>query len=107
MDLKLSELPSLNEAPPLEHTKLFRQKLLLCRVLYDFSDPRKHIREKEAKRTTLMELVQFVSDGKVAWSLQVVEDLIACIEANIFRSLGGGKRGSKFGKEGGGKIEGT
>ncbi|CAK4310446.1 unnamed protein product [Aphanomyces euteiches] len=100
----LADLPPLNEAISSERTKLFRQKLRLCCVVYDFGDPRKQVREKDMKRQTLLELVQFLSDGKVAWSPQVVEDLMACVEANIIRPLGG-KNKNNTGKDGG-KIEG-
>lgn len=101
---KLAELPALADAPPSERMKLFRQKLRLCCVVYDFSDPRKQVREKDAKRLALLELVQLLSDGKVAWSPQVVEDLMTCVEANINRPLGGKRVVKAAGKD---KIEGT
>ncbi|ETV86374.1 hypothetical protein H257_02754 [Aphanomyces astaci] len=100
----LADLPPLNEAPSADRTKLFRQKLRLCCVVMDFGEPRKHLREKDAKRQALLELVQFLSDGKVTWSPQVVEDLMACVEANIIRPLGGKSRGNT---KDGGRIEGV
>jgi serine/threonine-protein phosphatase 2A regulatory subunit B' len=86
--LKLGELPAIEDVPPNERMRLFRQKLQLCCVLYDFADVRKHVREKEAKRNALLQIVEYISAGKVAWDAQVVADLLECVGANIFRHLG-------------------
>lgn len=86
--LKLGELPALEDVPPNERMRLFRQKLKLCCVLYDFSDVRKHVREKEAKRNALLQIVEYISAGKVAWDALVVGDLLECVGVNIFRHLG-------------------
>ncbi|KAF1313762.1 Serine/threonine protein phosphatase, partial [Globisporangium splendens] len=85
---KLSELPAIEDVPPNERMRLFRQKLKLCCVLYDFSDVRKHVREKEAKRNALLQIVEYISAGKVIWDASVVADLLECVGANIFRMLG-------------------
>ncbi|RLN79915.1 hypothetical protein BBJ28_00023506 [Nothophytophthora sp. Chile5] len=85
---KLGELPALEDVPPSERMRLFRQKLKLCCALYDFSDMRKHVREKEAKRNALLQIVEYISAGKVAWDPSVVADLLECVGANIFRHLG-------------------
>lgn len=86
--LKLGELPAIEDVPPNERMRLFRQKLKLCCVLYDFSDVRKHVREKEAKRNALLQIVEYISAGKVVWDALVVADLLECVGANIFRHLG-------------------
>ncbi|KAF1318172.1 Serine/threonine protein phosphatase, partial [Globisporangium splendens] len=85
---KLSELPAIEDVPPNERMRLFRQKLKLCCVLYDFSDVRRHVREKEAKRNALLQIVEYISAGKVIWDASVVADLLECVGANIFRMLG-------------------
>lgn len=85
---KLGELPAIEDVPPNERMRLFRQKLKLCCVLYDFSDVRKHVREKEAKRNALLQIVEYISAGKVVWDASVVADLLECVGANIFRMLG-------------------
>lgn len=85
---KLAELPALEDVPPNERMRLFRQKLKLCCTLYDFSDVRRHVREKEAKRNALLQIVEYISAGKVAWDPSVVADLLECVGANIFRLLG-------------------
>ena len=86
--IKLGELPALEDVPPNERMRLFRQKLKLCGALYDFTDMRKQVREKEAKRIALLQIVEYISAGKVAWDPSVVADLLECVGANIFRHLG-------------------
>lgn len=72
-------LPTLSEeslqaayADPLPHFKdlnaadkqaLFIKKLHLCAFTFDFSDQTKHVREKEIKRQTLLEIVDYVNTG--------------------------------------------
>lgn len=85
---KLAELPAIEDVPPNERMRLFRQKLKLCSVLYDFTDMRRHVREKEAKRNALLQIVEYISAGKVAWDPSVVVDLLDCVGNNIFRMLG-------------------
>ncbi|KAF1794093.1 Armadillo-type fold [Phytophthora cactorum] len=79
--MKLGELPALEDVPQ-------ASKLKLCCVLYDFTDMRKQVREKEAKRNALLQIVEYISAGKVAWDPSVVADLLECVGANIFRHLG-------------------
>lgn len=103
--LKLGELPAIEDVPPNERMRLFRQKLKLCCVLYDFNDVRKHVREKEAKRNALLQIVEYISAGKVAWDASVVADLLECVGLNIFRMLGRRPTPSASGADG--KIERT
>uniref|UniRef100_M4BF58 Uncharacterized protein n=1 Tax=Hyaloperonospora arabidopsidis (strain Emoy2) TaxID=559515 RepID=M4BF58_HYAAE len=86
--MKLAELPALEDVPPNERMRLFRQKLKLCCVLYDFTDMRKHVREKEVKRNALLQIVEYISASKVAWDPSVVAELLECVGVNIFRHLG-------------------
>lgn len=48
---------------------LFISKLILCCVVFDFTDARKSLDEKELKRATLIELVDFVGSvpPKFTW----------------------------------------
>ncbi|KAJ0394219.1 hypothetical protein P43SY_001034 [Pythium insidiosum] len=88
LSAKLAELPAIEDVPPNERMRLFRHKLKLCCVLYDFTDLRKHAREKEAKRNALLQIVEYISAGKVAWDPSVVAELLECVSINIFRVLG-------------------
>jgi serine/threonine-protein phosphatase 2A regulatory subunit B' len=105
LNAKLGELPAIEDVPPNERMWLFRQKLKLCCVLYDFMDARKQIREKEAKRNALLQIVEYISAGKVAWDPSVVADLLECVSANIFRILG--RRPTPVITAADGKVEGT
>lgn len=50
------------EAAPADREELFIQKLRQCCVLFDFaSDPLSDLKWKEVKRTTLHEMVEYVS----------------------------------------------
>lgn len=80
-------LPTLREVPLQEKQPLFVRKLQLCAFTFDFADPVKDLKEKEVKRQTLIEIVDYVSNGPQRFNDAVAEDVIAMIGANIFRSL--------------------
>lgn len=50
-------------------------------------DPVKDLKEKEVKRQTLIEIVDYVSNGPQRFNDSVAEDVVAMISANIFRAL--------------------
>lgn len=54
-------LPGFRDVPVSERQALFVRKLHLCAFCFDFLDQSKFIREKEMKRQTLLELVDYVS----------------------------------------------
>ncbi|KAG6507618.1 hypothetical protein ZIOFF_032968 [Zingiber officinale] len=60
---QIKSLPLFRDVPILERQALFLRKLWICSVLFDFSDTLKSAREKEVKRQTLSELVDFVQSG--------------------------------------------
>lgn len=85
----IEPLPSFRDVPGPERQNLFIRKLQICCFQCDFSDsdtPRR-IREREIKRQTLAELIDFTQSGsgKIAESVQ--EELIRMISVNIFRCL--------------------
>lgn len=80
-------LPTLREVPLQEKQPLFVRKLQLCAFTFDFADPVKDLKEKEVKRQTLIEIVDYVSNGPQRFNDAVADDVIAMISANIFRSL--------------------
>ena len=43
---------------------LFIQKLEQCNVIFDFRDPSMDIRSKEIKRSTLQELLEYISNNR-------------------------------------------
>lgn len=80
-------LPSFRDVPPSEKQLLFVQKLHLCSFTFDFTDPTKHVREKEIKRQTLLELVDYANSGQGKFTEAVSEDIIFMLSNNLFRTL--------------------
>lgn len=75
------------DVSPAEKQYLFVQKLHLCAFPFDFSDPTKHVREKEIKRQTLLELVDYANSGQGKFTEAVSEDIIFTLSNNLFRTL--------------------
>lgn len=75
------------DVPPSEKQLLFVQKLHLCSYTFDFTDPTKHVREKEIKRQTLLELVDYANSGQGKFTEAVSEDIILMLSQNLFRTL--------------------
>lgn len=80
-------LPSFRDVAPAEKQYLFVQKLHICAFPFDFADPTKHVREKEIKRQTLLELVDYANSGAGKFTEQVSEDIIFTLSNNLFRTL--------------------
>lgn len=80
-------LPSFRDVPNPEKQLLFVRKLHLCAFSFDFSDPTDHVREKEIKRQTLLELVEYVNTGQGKFTEAVSEDIIFMLSYNLFRAL--------------------
>ena len=83
----LEVLPLLKDVSSSDRPLLFIKKAHMCSCQCDFSDTLIMPREKEIKRQTLLELVDFLhsSSGKVNETMQ--SELIRMVSANIFRSL--------------------
>ncbi|RRT67137.1 hypothetical protein B296_00038457, partial [Ensete ventricosum] len=75
------------DVPVPERQALFLRKLQICAVVFDFSDTLRSAREKEVKRQTLSELVDFVQSGSGRLAEPVQEQLIGTVAINIFRCL--------------------
>ncbi|KAF2600376.1 hypothetical protein F2Q68_00011558 [Brassica cretica] len=80
-------LPSFKDVPNTEKQTLFIKKLNLCRVVFDFTDPTKNIKEKDIKRQTLLELVDYVNSANGKFSEGSVQEVVRMVSANIFRTL--------------------
>lgn len=80
-------LPSFRDVPSSEKHNLFIRKLKMCCVVFDFSDPSKHIQEKDVKRQTLLELVDYISSVNSKFNEVTMQEITKMIAANLFRTL--------------------
>lgn len=80
-------LPKLKDAPAGDRVELFRQKIQACSVTYDFHSENKHQKEKEAKRQTLLDIVEHVNSVRNCFNESLMQDVVNMVGANIFRAL--------------------
>merc|ERR1719460_2927855 len=85
-DNPFAALPSLRETAASERADLFRRKLQACAVIYDFNCDTL-AKEKEAKRQTLLEIVEYVNNTRSCFNESLMQDVINMVSANIFRAL--------------------
>ena len=57
-------LTQILDVPTSNRPELFIQKLDQCNVIFDFRDPSMDIRSKEIKRSTLQELLDYISNNR-------------------------------------------
>lgn len=78
-------LPGFRDVPNSEKQTLFLRKLSMCCVVFDFNDPTKALKEKEIKRQTLLELVEYVTSANVKFTENVMQEAIKMVSVNLFR----------------------
>lgn len=83
----IENLPLFRDVPISERQVLFFRKLQICCFQFDFTDTMKMVKEKEIKRQTLVELVDYVQSGAGKISESNQEEMIKMISMNIFRCL--------------------
>jgi serine/threonine-protein phosphatase 2A regulatory subunit B' len=85
----LSDLPLLKDTPVAKREALFKQKLALCCVMFNFDIPDSNARGKELKRMTLLELIDYVqaTSGQKIFSEAVMPDVVNMVATNLFRAL--------------------
>lgn len=80
-------LPSFKDVHNWEKQNLFIKKLNLCCVMFDFTDPTKNLKEKDIKRQTLVELVDYVSSANGKFPETVMQEMVKMVSLNLFRAL--------------------
>ncbi|XP_019464290.1 PREDICTED: serine/threonine protein phosphatase 2A 59 kDa regulatory subunit B' eta isoform-like isoform X2 [Lupinus angustifolius] len=80
-------LPRFREVPNSDKQSLFIRKMKLCCVVFDFTDSAKNIKEKEIKKLTLLELVEYITSTNGKFTETVMQEAIKMISVNLFRSL--------------------
>lgn len=79
--------PSFRDVAVVDRQALFCRKLQLCSATFDFNDATQHVKEKELKRQTLLELVDYVNTGSGKFVEAVFDDIAKMLAANLFRAL--------------------
>lgn len=85
-DNPFAALPKLREAPPADRSELFRKKMQVCAQVFDFTTENNQ-KEKEAKRQTLLEIVEYVNNTRNCFNESLLQDVVNMFAANAFRSL--------------------
>uniref|UniRef100_A0A1J3FLK0 Serine/threonine protein phosphatase 2A regulatory subunit n=1 Tax=Noccaea caerulescens TaxID=107243 RepID=A0A1J3FLK0_NOCCA len=80
-------LPSFRDVPISEKPNLFIGKLSMCCVVFDFTDPSKNLKEKEIKRQTLLELVDYVASVGAKFNDVAMQELTKMVSVNLFRTF--------------------
>ncbi|XP_010452229.1 PREDICTED: serine/threonine protein phosphatase 2A 57 kDa regulatory subunit B' alpha isoform [Camelina sativa] len=80
-------LPLFRDVSVSERHSLFLRKLQICCFQFDFTDTLKNAREKEIKRQTLLELVDFIQSGAGKLTELCQEEMVKMVSFNIFRCL--------------------
>ncbi|KAG2261487.1 hypothetical protein Bca52824_068566 [Brassica carinata] len=81
-------LPRLKDVSISEKQELFLKKLRLCCVVFDFvAEPQRNLKEKEIKRQTLLEVVDYVissSGNNGKFPEPVIQEAARMVSANLF-----------------------
>ncbi|OIT00295.1 PREDICTED: serine/threonine protein phosphatase 2A 59 kDa regulatory subunit B' gamma isoform-like [Nicotiana attenuata] len=80
-------LPSFRDVPSSEKQNLLIKKLQMCCVLFDFGDPTKNLKEKDVKRQTLLELVDYISSVNSKFNEVTMQEITKMVAANLFRTF--------------------
>eukprot|EP01068_Selenidium_serpulae_P014408 Selendium_serpulae@DN6095_c0_g2_i5.p1 len=81
------DIQLLRDVPQAERVETFRRKLQACSTVYDFNRPGANVSQKDAKKQTLLEIVEYVNNQRNAFHESVTPNVIEMVSANIFRSL--------------------
>ncbi|XP_042971658.1 serine/threonine protein phosphatase 2A 59 kDa regulatory subunit B' gamma isoform-like isoform X1 [Carya illinoinensis] len=80
-------LPSFRDVSGSEKQSLFIRKLNMCCVVFDFIDVAKNLKEKDVKRQTLLELVDYVTSVTSKFNEVAMQAITKMVTANLFRTL--------------------
>uniref|UniRef100_A0A8C7RU67 Serine/threonine protein phosphatase 2A regulatory subunit n=1 Tax=Oncorhynchus mykiss TaxID=8022 RepID=A0A8C7RU67_ONCMY len=85
--IELTPLPLLKDVPAPEQPELFLKKLQQCCTVFDFMDTLSDLKMKEYKRSTLNELVDYVTVSRGYLTEQAYPEVVKMVSYNIFRTL--------------------
>jgi len=83
------DLAQLSATPVLQREALFKKKLELCNVIFDFEDPDIDVKGKEQKRETLVELAEYIQSpvGQKILTESMMPHIVETVRINLFRTL--------------------
>ncbi|KAF5726218.1 putative protein phosphatase 2a regulatory subunit [Tripterygium wilfordii] len=81
----IEPLVPFKDVPSAERMNLFVSKVSLCCVTFDFTEPTNNSMEKDFKKHTLLELVDFVSSGSMRFSEPAILAMCRMCAVNLFR----------------------
>nr|XP_043627613.1 serine/threonine protein phosphatase 2A 59 kDa regulatory subunit B' gamma isoform-like [Erigeron canadensis] len=81
------QLPSFRDVPASEKQSLFIKKLSMCCVVFDFNDPSKNLKEKDVKRQTLLELVEYITSVPSKFNEVTMQEMVKMVSTNLFRTF--------------------
>ncbi|KAI9264050.1 phosphatase 2A regulatory B subunit-domain-containing protein [Phascolomyces articulosus] len=85
--VQLEKTPGFHEVPPHLRQDLFIQKIRQCMVCFDFSDASSELREKEIKRQTLQEILEYVNMNRGVLTESVYPEIVNMFSINLFRTI--------------------
>ncbi|KAG0168099.1 Serine/threonine-protein phosphatase 2A 56 kDa regulatory subunit delta isoform [Apophysomyces sp. BC1034] len=85
--VQMEKTPGFHEVPPHLRQDLFIQKIRQCTVVFDFSDASSELREKEIKRHTLQEILEYVNMNRGVLTEAVYPEVVHMFIINLFRPI--------------------
>ncbi|KAF5938924.1 hypothetical protein HYC85_023183 [Camellia sinensis] len=95
----IEPLLAFRDVPSSERLNLFISKLSLCNMVFDFTDPNKSTTEKDLKRVTLIELVDFLASCPPKFTESAMVAMCKMCENNLFRVFPPNYRSNSGGSE--------
>ncbi|KAK7829728.1 serine/threonine protein phosphatase 2a 59 kda regulatory subunit b' gamma isoform [Quercus suber] len=80
-------LPSFRDVSSSEKQSLFIRKLNMCCVVFDFNDSAKNLKEKDVKRQTLLDLVDYITSVTSKFNEVAMQAITKMVATNLFRTL--------------------
>ncbi|CAH1766886.1 9112_t:CDS:10 [Entrophospora sp. SA101] len=85
--VELEKLPNFNEISPDKRQELFLRKLNQCSVIFDFNDASADLKGKEIKRSTLAELLEYISTNRGVITEPIYPEVVSMFAVNLFRTI--------------------
>ncbi|ORZ25533.1 protein phosphatase 2A regulatory B subunit [Absidia repens] len=85
--VQLERTPGFHEVPPHLRQDLFIQKIRQCTVIFDFSDASSELDEKEIKRYTLQEILEYIVMNRGVLTEAVYPEITNMFVINLFRPI--------------------